>query len=67
MYAKWTWEPRNIKDLVTATRRALKVAMTPPTGMVFLSLPMDVLYGEGGRVMDDAVDSDPTARRSFRP
>jgi benzoylformate decarboxylase len=47
MYAKWTWEPRHIKDLVTATRRALKVAMTPPTGMVFLSLPMDVLYGEG--------------------
>ena len=46
MYAKWTWEPRSIKDLVTATRRALKVAMTPPTGMVFLSLPMDVLYGE---------------------
>lgn len=47
MYAKWTWEPRSVKDLVTATRRALKVAMTPPTGMVFLSLPMDVLYGEG--------------------
>src|ERR687887_467545 len=47
MYAKWTWEPRNIKDLVTATRRALKVATTPPSGMVFLSLPMDVLYGEG--------------------
>jgi len=46
MYAKWTWEPRTIRDLVTATRRALKVAMTPPTGMVFLSLPMDVLYGE---------------------
>jgi benzoylformate decarboxylase len=47
MYAKWTWEPRTVKDLVTATRRALKVAMTPPTGIVFLSLPMDVLYGEG--------------------
>ena len=47
MYAKWSWEPRTVKDLVTATRRALKVAMTPPTGMVFLSLPMDVLYGEG--------------------
>jgi benzoylformate decarboxylase len=47
MYAKWTWESRTVKDLVTATRRALKVAMTPPTGMVFLSLPMDVLYGEG--------------------
>jgi benzoylformate decarboxylase len=47
MYAKWSWEPRSIQDLVTATRRALKVAMTPPTGMVFLSLPMDVLYGEG--------------------
>jgi benzoylformate decarboxylase len=46
MYAKWTWEPRSIKDLVTATRRALKVAMTPPTGIVFLALPMDVLYGE---------------------
>jgi benzoylformate decarboxylase len=47
MYAKWTWEPRTIKDLVSATRRALKVAMTPPTGIVFLSLPIDVLYGEG--------------------
>jgi benzoylformate decarboxylase len=47
MYAKWTWEPRSIKDLVTATRRALKVAMTPPTGIVFLSLPMDILYGQG--------------------
>jgi benzoylformate decarboxylase len=47
MYAKWTWEPRTVKDLVTAARRALKVAMTPPTGIVFLSLPMDVLYGEG--------------------
>ena len=37
MYAKWTWEPRNIKDLVTATAVRSRW-LTPPTGMVFLSL-----------------------------
>jgi benzoylformate decarboxylase len=65
MYAKWTWEPRNIKDLVTATRRALKVAMTPPTGMVFLSLPMDVLYGEGETALW-TTPSTPTRLRADR-
>ncbi len=64
-YAKWTWEPRNIQDLVTATRRALKVAKTPPTGMVFLSLPMDVLYGEGEAELRET-PSMPTRLRADR-
>src|SRR5919197_6687362 len=65
MYAKWTWEPRTVKDIVTATRRAMKVAMTPPTGMVFLSLPMDVLYGEGDTVLW-TTPSTPTRLRADR-
>jgi benzoylformate decarboxylase len=42
-------------------RRALKVAMTPPTGPVFLSLPMDVLEESAD------VDLAPTPRPDLRP
>ncbi|HZZ29109.1 MAG TPA: thiamine pyrophosphate-dependent enzyme [Pirellulales bacterium] len=31
-----------MEDLPTATRRAIQTALTPPTGPVFMSLPMDV-------------------------
>jgi benzoylformate decarboxylase len=42
-YTKWSYEIPSPVDLPRAVRRAIKVAMTPPTGPVFLSLPMDVL------------------------
>ena len=42
-YTKWSYEISRPEDLPQAVRRAIKVAMTPPTGPVFLSLPMDVL------------------------
>ncbi|MCX6013082.1 MAG: thiamine pyrophosphate-binding protein [Chloroflexi bacterium] len=42
-YVKWGTEPRFASDLPIAFRRAFKVAMTPPTGPVFISLPMDIL------------------------
>jgi benzoylformate decarboxylase len=40
---KWAYEITRADDLPRAVRRAVKVAMTPPTGPVFLALPMDVL------------------------
>ena len=40
---KWAIECARIQDLPRIVRRAAKVALTPPTGPVFLSLPGDVL------------------------
>ena len=45
-YVKWSYEVRRLEDLPRALHRAAKVATTPPTGPVFLSLPMDVLRNE---------------------
>ncbi|MDB5307745.1 MAG: thiamine pyrophosphate protein binding domain protein [Gemmataceae bacterium] len=39
---KWAAEVTRVQDLPNATRRAVQVALTPPTGPVFLSLPLDV-------------------------
>lgn len=45
---KWAVEATRIEDLPRIVRRAAKVAMTPPRGPVFLSLPMDILAEEAG-------------------
>ena len=40
---KWATEVARVQDLPRTIRRAAKVALTPPTGPVFVSLPRDVL------------------------
>ena len=40
---KWAVEVTRVEDLPRILRRAVKVALTPPTGPVFISLPGDVL------------------------
>jgi len=40
---KWAEEVRRPEDLPRAVHRACKIAMTPPRGPVFLSIPVDVL------------------------
>ncbi|MFI5400370.1 MAG: thiamine pyrophosphate-binding protein [SAR324 cluster bacterium] len=40
---KWATEVARAQDLPRTIRRAAKVALTPPTGPVFVSLPRDVL------------------------
>ncbi len=45
---KWAVEVTRLEDLPRIVRRAAKVAMTPPTGPVFISLPGDILNMEGG-------------------
>lgn len=47
---KWAAEVPRAADMASATRRALQVARTPPTGPVFLSLPLDCQSGEAGDV-----------------
>lgn len=52
---KWAYEPRNEDEVIPALRRAFKVAMSAPTGPVFLSWPMDVL----AREVSDDIDVSP--------
>lgn len=45
---KWTVEVTRLEDLPRIVRRAAKIATTPPTGPVFISLPGDILNSEAG-------------------
>jgi benzoylformate decarboxylase len=45
---KWAVEVTRLEDLPRIMRRAAKVATTPPTGPVFISLPGDILNSEAG-------------------
>jgi len=40
---KWAYQIEHINELEMALQRAIKIAMTPPTGPVCLSLPKDVM------------------------
>jgi benzoylformate decarboxylase len=42
-YVKWSTEAHRLEDLPRMVHRAVKTALAPPTGPVFLSLPVDVL------------------------
>jgi len=45
-FTKWSAEVQDVETLPTMLRRAFRVALTPPTGPVFLSLPLDVMTAE---------------------
>tara|TARA_A100001037_G_scaffold59090_1_gene51249 strand:+ start:3465 stop:5123 length:1659 start_codon:yes stop_codon:yes gene_type:complete len=64
---KWAFEVTRAEDLPRVIRRAAKIALTPPMGPVFLSLPGDVLnaqvaveIGQRTRVETGAVPSQDT-------
>jgi len=44
---KWAIEVTRLEDLPRIMRRAAKIALAPPTGPVFISLPGDILNTEG--------------------
>ncbi len=44
-WTKWAAEVQQVEDVPSAVRRAVQTAMMPPTGPVFLSLPLDVQMG----------------------
>jgi benzoylformate decarboxylase len=41
-WTKWAAEVPRVQDIPNAVRRAIQTALTPPTGPVFLALPVDV-------------------------
>jgi benzoylformate decarboxylase len=45
-FVKWAAEVPTLRDLPRAVHRAVKTALAPPSGPVFLSLPTDVLSAE---------------------
>ena len=63
-YVKWAYEVRRLVDLPRAVHRAAKVALTPPTGPVFLSLPMDLLTTEADVDLGSPTRVDPRIRGS---
>jgi benzoylformate decarboxylase len=45
-YCKWAYEIRSSQEAAQALQRAFKVAMAPPAGPVFVSIPWDFLLQE---------------------
>ena len=46
-FVKYAAEVASVQDLPRLLHRAVKTALAPPTGPVFLSLPVDVMNAEG--------------------
>ncbi|MCF3628680.1 thiamine pyrophosphate-binding protein [Thalassospiraceae bacterium LMO-SO8] len=61
---KWAVEVTRLEDLPRIIHRAAKVAMTPPMGPVFLSLPGDILNDEAGLDLGAATRIDTRVRPS---
>jgi len=61
---KWAVEVTRLEDLPRIVRRAAKIATTPPTGPVFISLPGDILNSEAGIELGRATRVDARVRPS---
>ncbi|MDA1099994.1 MAG: thiamine pyrophosphate-binding protein [Proteobacteria bacterium] len=61
---KWAVEVNRIEDLPRIMRRAAKIALTPPTGPVFISLPGDILNMEAAIDLGESTRVDAAARPS---
>lgn len=42
-HTKWAWEARHAGEIPAVMSRAFRIAQTPPTGPVFVSLPVDAM------------------------
>ena len=68
-WTKWAVEVNRLADLPAAIRRAVQTALTPPTGPVFLSLPMDLQMEAGEldlRRPDRSIAASPSVRAAPR-
>lgn len=61
---KWAVEVTRVEDLPRIFRRAAKIAMAPPRGPVFISLPGDILDGEAELDLGRPTRVDPASRPS---
>ena len=63
---KWAGRVTHPSSLLRMLRRAIKIATTPPTGPVFLALPMDVLDAPNAEEVVPAAPWPPERSRSPR-
>jgi len=63
---KWAIEVTRVQDLPRIVHRAAKVATTPPTGPVFISLPGDILDAEAALDLGTPSRVDAASRPSDR-
>lgn len=61
-WTKWSAEVQRVEDLPSALRRAVQTATTPPTGPVFLSIPLDVQMAEAELDLSPAAPLDRRVR-----
>ncbi len=61
---KWAVEITRLEDMPRIVHRAAKIAMTPPTGPVFISLPGDILNSEVGMELGKRTRIDTASRPS---
>lgn len=59
---KWAVEVTRLQDLPRIVHRAAKIALTPPSGPVFISLPGDILNETGALDLGHTTRVDTTAR-----
>ncbi len=66
---KWATEVTRLEDLPRIMRRAAKIALSPPTGPVFISLPGDILnteakinLGKSTRIIDNFTPDQDTVK-----
>jgi benzoylformate decarboxylase len=62
-FTKWSHEIRSAAEAPVALRRAIELALTPPTGPVFLALPMDLMT----ETVDAAVETPSAVRGRAEP
>lgn len=62
-FTKWSDEVLSVDALPTMLRRAFRVALTPPTGPVFLALPADVMRSTIGPEAIEPLGPIPSAGR----
>jgi len=61
---KWSHEVAHADDLPQALSRAVNIAQTPPTGPVFLALPVDVMMND---LETDVIATQPPLHSDVRP
>src|ERR1700693_6116765 len=64
---KWAVEVTRLEALPRIVRRAAKIATTPPTGPVFISLPGDILNSEAGIDLGRSTRVDTRVKPSDEP
>ena len=66
-HTKWAWEVRRAEEIPVALARGFKIAQTPPTGPVFISLPVDLMEAKAEMDLPSIVEVGARIRGGRQP